>query len=119
MVLGGIPLFIMSAWEESNQWNNLDSTGWWALGYATIFGTALTYGLFFYLASVGNLTSVSALIFLTPVFAMLFSYIFLSEILTLIQWIGVVLTLIGVVLIIQRERIGFYKIEYADVDNCG
>ena len=65
----------------------------------------LTYGLFFYLASVGNLTSVSAPIFLTPIFAMLFSYIFLSETLTSIQWIGVVLTLTGVMLVIQREKI--------------
>ncbi len=105
MLLGGIPLLIASAWTESNQWSNLNSTGWSALAYATLFGTALTYGLFFYLASIGNLTSVSALIFLTPVFAMLFSYIFLSETLTFIQWIGVVLALIGVMLVIQREKI--------------
>ena len=105
MLLGGIPLLIASAWTESNQWSNLNITGWSALAYATLFGTALTYGLFFYLASVGNLTSVSALIFLTPIFAMLFSYIFLSETLTFIQWIGVVLALMGVVLVIQREKI--------------
>jgi len=76
------------------------------LGYATLFGTALTYGIFFYLAATGNLTSVSALIFLTPVFAMLFSYFFLSEVLSSLQWIGVVLTLISVVLVIRREEIG-------------
>ena len=75
------------------------------LSYATLFGTALTYGIFFYLASVGNLTSVSALIFLTPIFAMLFSYLFLGEMLTSFQWIGVVLTLVSVVMVIQRESI--------------
>ena len=105
MLLGGIPLFVMSVFTESNQWSNLTSTGWSALAYATLFGTALTYGIFFYLASVGNLTSVSALIFLTPIFAMLFSYIFLAETLTSIQWVGAVLTLIGVILVIQREII--------------
>ena len=105
MLLGGIPLFVLSGLWESGQWNRLDLAGWGALGYATLFGTALTYGIFFYLASVGNLTSISALIFLTPVFAMLFSYFFLAEVLTTLQWVGVVLTLISVVLVIQREKI--------------
>jgi drug/metabolite transporter (DMT)-like permease len=106
MVLGGLPLFWLSGIGEVNQWQRLDSAGWAALSYATLFGTALTYGIFFYLASVGNLTSVSALIFLTPVFAMLFSSFFLAEILSYLQWIGVVLTLVSVVLVIQREALG-------------
>jgi len=105
MLLGGIPLFVLSSLRETNQWSQLGTTDWIGLGYATLFGTALTYGIFFYLASVGNLTSVSALIFLTPVFAMLFSFLFLSEMLTSLQWIGVVLTLVSVVLVIQREAI--------------
>ncbi len=105
MLLGGIPLFILSGMGETDQWTHLNTTGWVALGYATLFGTAVTYGIFFYLASTGNLTSVSALIFLTPVFAMLFSYLFLAETLTVPQWIGVVLTLVSVVLVIQRETI--------------
>ncbi len=37
---------------------------------------------------------------------MLFSYFFLSETLSSLQWIGVVLTLISVVLVIRREEIG-------------
>ncbi|HEY9623980.1 MAG TPA: DMT family transporter [Crinalium sp.] len=106
MLLGGIPLFCLSGLWEADQWVHLDAPGWTALGYATLFGTALTYGIFFYLASIGNLTSVSALIFLTPVFAMLFSYFFLAETLSSLQWIGVVLTLISVVLVIRREEIG-------------
>jgi drug/metabolite transporter (DMT)-like permease len=105
MLLGGLPLFALSRRWETDQWTNINPSGWLALGYATLFGTALTYGIFFYLASVGNLTSVSALIFLTPVFAMLFSMAFLSEALTQIQWIGVALTLVSVVLVIQREAI--------------
>ncbi len=105
MLLGGIPLFLLSGLSEVDQWTNLNAAGWTALGYATLFGTALTYGIFFYLAATGNLTSVSALIFLTPVFAMLFSYFFLSEVLSSLQWLGVVLTLISVILVIQREAI--------------
>lgn len=105
MILAGIPLLILSLFWETNQWSNLQPIDWAGLAYATLLGTAVTYGIFFYLASTGNLTSVSALIFLTPVFALLFSSLFLSEILSTVQWVGVVLTLISVYLVNQRQEI--------------
>ena len=105
MILGGIPLAVMSGLWEPYPIANLVAADWVGLAYATIFGTALTYGMFFYLAANGNMTSVSALIFLTPVFALLFSYLFLSELLTNFQWIGVTLTLVSVYLVNQREQI--------------
>jgi drug/metabolite transporter (DMT)-like permease len=105
MILGGIPLMVLSLLWESHQISYLQSSEWIGLGYATIFGTAVTYGMFFYLAATGNMTSVSALIFLTPVFALLFSSFFLGEQLTQVQWIGVVMTLISVYFVNQREEI--------------
>jgi drug/metabolite transporter (DMT)-like permease len=105
MFLGGIPLFVLSGLGESNQWQNLSTQGWLGMLYATIFGTAVTYGLFFFLAANGNLTSISALIFLTPIFALLFSFLFLQEQLNRFDWIGVVLTLISVYLVNQRQAI--------------
>lgn len=105
MILGGLPLALLSVLFESNQITNLQPNEWMGLGYATLFGTAVTYGMFFYLAAIGNITSVSALIFLTPVFALLFSSSFLGEQLTTLQWGGVVLTLISVYLVNQREQI--------------
>lgn len=105
MIFGGIPLIILSFLWENQQISRLQTPDWAALAYATIFGTAVTYGIFFYLAAVGNITSVSALIFLTPVFALLFSGLFLGEQLTNLQWIGVVFTLISVYLVVQREEI--------------
>ena len=51
------------------------------------------------------MTSVSALIFLTPIFALLFSSLLLDETLSGLQWIGVVLTLISVYLVNQRDEI--------------
>ncbi|MBW4641247.1 MAG: EamA family transporter [Gloeocapsa sp. UFS-A4-WI-NPMV-4B04] len=103
MILGGIPLFAISASVESQQWVNIDVAGWMALAYSTIFGSAIAYGLFFYFASSGNLTSLSSLTFLTPVFALLFGNLLLSEVLSPLQWIGVSLTLISIYLINQRE----------------
>ena len=76
-----------------------------ALGYATVFGSAIAYGIFFYLASKGNLTSLSALTFLTPIFALLFGTLLLSESLSTLQWCGVMLTLLSIYLINRRTQI--------------
>jgi drug/metabolite transporter (DMT)-like permease len=105
MILGGIPLFILSAIGESHQWSEIHLEGWLALSYATVFGSAIAYGIFFFLASQGNLTSLSSLTFLTPIFALTFSNLFLTEILSPLQWLGVALTLISIYLINQREKI--------------
>lgn len=105
MILGGIPLFAISWWQESAQWVNLNLSGWLALGYATVFGSAIAYGIFFYLASSGNLTSLSSLTFLTPVFALLFGNLILAEVLSPLQSVGVCLTLVSIYLINQREQI--------------
>ncbi|BAZ44591.1 hypothetical protein NIES4102_16030 [Chondrocystis sp. NIES-4102] len=105
MILGGLPLFGLSWVQESQQWANITIEGWLALSYATVFGSAIAYGIFFYLASKGNLTSLSALTFLTPIFALLFGTIILSEVLSTIQSLGVFLTIISIYLINQREKL--------------
>jgi drug/metabolite transporter (DMT)-like permease len=103
MILGGLPLFWLSGELESDQWIHLSSSHWTALAYSTIFGSAIAYGLFFYFASSGSLTSLSSLTFLTPVFALLFGNLFLSEVLSPLQWLGVGLTLVSIYLINQRD----------------
>jgi drug/metabolite transporter (DMT)-like permease len=103
MILGGLPLAIASACTETQPWQGLDISGWSAIAYSTILGSALAYGIFFYLAAQGNLTSLSALTFLTPVFALTFGNLFLGEVLSPIQMIGVLFTLVSIYLINQRE----------------
>jgi drug/metabolite transporter (DMT)-like permease len=105
MIIGGIPLAIGSFYLESNQWTAITTPDWLAIAYATIFGSAIAYGLFFYFAAQGNLTSLSSLTFLTPVFALLFGGLFLGEALDLLQWCGVSLTLVSILLINQRDYI--------------
>ncbi|MDB9315391.1 DMT family transporter [Spirulina sp. CS-785/01] len=105
MIIGGIPLFVMSGLWETQQWTNLDSVGWLSLTYATVFGSAIAYGLFFYIASSGNLTSFTSLTFLTPVFALIFSNLLLGEVLSSLQWVGVLFTIISIYLINQREKL--------------
>ena len=105
MVIGGAPLMVASALWEQNQWQHLTLMSWLSMGYSTIFGSAIAYGLFFYFAAQGNLTSLSALTFLTPVFALIFGNLFLAEILSPIQLGGVGLTLISIYLVNQRDRL--------------
>jgi drug/metabolite transporter (DMT)-like permease len=105
MIIGGLPLFALSGLLESQQWQQMSVENWLTLGYATVFGSAIAYGIFFYLASKGNLTSLSALTFLTPIFALLFGTILLSEVLSVIQSLGVCLTVISIYLINQREQL--------------
>lgn len=105
MIIGGIPLAIGSFYLESNQWAALTGADWLSVAYSTVFGSAIAYGLFFYFAAQGNLTSLSSLTFLTPVFALLFGSLFLGETLDLLQWCGVSLTLVSILFINQRDYI--------------
>jgi drug/metabolite transporter (DMT)-like permease len=105
MILGGIPLFVLSGMTETQQWQHLNFENGMAMAYATIFGSAIAYGIFFYIASIRNLTSFSALTFLTPVFALLFGNLLLAETLTQLQWVGVGFTLVSIYLINQREKL--------------
>jgi drug/metabolite transporter (DMT)-like permease len=105
MVFGGLPLFALSGMYETAPWQAINLAGWGAIAYSTILGSAVAYGVFFFLAAKGNLTSLSALTFLTPVFALLFGSLFLAESLSPLQWFGVSLTLVSIYLINQREML--------------
>ena len=105
MILGGIPLLLGSLMFESGQVEALSANHWGAIGYSSVFGSAIAYGLFFYFASKGNLTSLSSLTFLTPVFALLFGNLFLGEVLSSIQIFGVMITLVSIFLVNQRDLV--------------
>ncbi len=99
MILGGMPLILFSWGLEPQSWQVLDLWSWLGIGYVTIFGSAIAYGLFFYFASTGSLTTLSALTFSTPIFALLFSSFYLDESLRPIQWLGVIFTLGSIYLV--------------------
>ena len=102
MIIGGLPLLFISTQIEQHQWQDLTAWGWLGMAYMAIMGSAIAYGLFFLFASSGSLTTLSALTFSTPVFALMFSSLFLGENLTQVQWIGVILTLISIYLVSMR-----------------
>jgi len=86
-------------------WPSWSAGQWGLMAYASVLGSALAYGLFFWFASSGDLTGFTALTFLTPVFALLCGVLFLEESLEPLQWVGALLALVSVLLINRRQQI--------------
>ncbi len=105
MVFGSVPLILWhcfdATWPLVPHWTTFE---WSLMAYASLFGSAVAYGLFFWFASKVELTSFSSLAFLTPVFALATGGFLLGERLETLQWLGVALVLFSVVLVSQRRR---------------
>ncbi len=105
MVLGSLPLLGWHLFET--EWPLLPAwsfSEWGLMAYASLLGSALAYGLFFWFANREELTTFSTLAFLTPVFALISGGLWLGERLLPLQWVGVSLVLISVLLVSQRRR---------------
>ena len=118
-LLGGVPLLGLSVVREPETWARLaadlaagmggggasaaepllSGNSGLALLYASLLGSAAAYAVFFYNASRGNLTKLSSLTFLTPVFAAAFGWAVLGETLSEDQLLGAGVTLAGVLLV--------------------
>ena len=104
MILGGIPLAVLALAQDGGELSvklaeiNAQDVG--LLLYVSLLGSAASYGVFFYEATVrGNLTSLSSLTFLTPMFAAAGGYFALGESLTPLQLVGATVTLGAVTLL--------------------
>jgi drug/metabolite transporter (DMT)-like permease len=108
MVLGALPLLASSALlpvlghDAPPFWPHWTLLQWGLMAYAALLGSAVAYGLFFWFATHGDLTSFTSLTFLTPVFALLCGVVLLEEQLEPLQWLGAALALVSVVLINRR-----------------
>ena len=78
---------------------------WAQMAYASLLGSALAYALFFWFANREDLTGFSTLGFLTPVFALASGGVLLGERLQPLQWFSVLLVLLSVLLVSQRQRL--------------
>jgi drug/metabolite transporter (DMT)-like permease len=111
MLLGALPLLLASLLAPlfnpaaPAPWPAWDGAAWGLMAYAALLGSALAYGLFFWFANQGELTSFTALTFLTPVFALLCGVVLLGENLRPLQWLGAALALLSVVLINRRASL--------------
>jgi drug/metabolite transporter (DMT)-like permease len=104
MILGGIPLTVLALVQDggelSQKLGDVTATDVGLLVYVSLLGSAASYGVFFYEATVrGNLTALSSLTFLTPMFAAAGGYVALGETLTPLQLFGATVTLGAVTLL--------------------
>lgn len=104
MILGSLPLIALAVFQDGTELTQklsyLTSTDYALLMYVSLLGSAASYGVFFYEATVrGNLTALSSLTFLTPMFAALGGFLILGESFTPVQMLGALVTLGGVGLI--------------------
>ncbi|MCX5945756.1 MAG: DMT family transporter [Cyanobacteria bacterium] len=86
-------------------WPAWSGSDWVLMAYASLLGSGLAYGLFFWFASRGDLTSFTSLTFLTPLFALLCGLALLGESLRPLQWLGAGLALVSVALINRRRQL--------------
>ena len=111
LLLGGLPLALAAVLGPlvdpgaAPAWPSWSAAGWGLMAYASLLGSALAYGLFFWFANRGDLTAFTSLTFLTPVFALLCAMALLEERLGLLQWLGVLLALISVLVINRRHQL--------------
>ena len=105
MILGGLPLLLIAALDRHFSLPAWDALDWLRMAFASLLGSALAYGLFFWFANRRDLTSFSSLGFLTPVFALATGGWLLGERLTSVQWVGVLMVLLSVVCVSQRRRL--------------
>lgn len=103
MVIGGIPLLAVSVLNHdpalSGSFKELSSSDLLALLYTSLFGSAISYGVYFYNATRGSLTKLSSLTFLTPMFASIFGFLYLDETFTPIQVIGAIVIVAAIFMV--------------------
>ncbi|CAN6463330.1 unnamed protein product [Victoria cruziana] len=107
MVIGGLPLLAISVLNHdpatTGNLGELTPNDLSALAYTSIFGSAISYGVYFYNATKGSLTQLSSLTFLTPMFASVFGYLYLDETFSTTQLVGAAITLIGIYMVNFRR----------------
>ncbi|CAM8906714.1 unnamed protein product [Rhodiola kirilowii] len=108
MIIGGLPIVIISVLNHEPALQGslieLSTNDVIALVYTSIFGSAISYGLYFYNATRGSLTKLSSLTFLTPMFASLFGFLYLGETFTPLQCVGALVTIAAIYMVNYKSR---------------
>ncbi|KAJ6747935.1 INNER MEMBRANE TRANSPORTER [Salix purpurea] len=107
MVIGGLPLLAISVLNHDPAFSlslkDLTTSDILALLYTSIFGSAISYGVYFYNATKGSLTKLSSLTFLTPMFASIFGFLYLGETFSPLQLAGATVTVVAIYMVNYRN----------------
>lgn len=109
LTLTALPMFcsavlmaLLSFWLEGGREVAPTLVAWLAVAYLGIVGSALTFTLFFWLLTRGNILRVSMIAYGTPVVAVFVGTVFLGEPLTLQLVAGAALVLCGVFAMVKK-----------------
>jgi O-acetylserine/cysteine efflux transporter len=106
-IVGGPTLFIASLGFEAGQWHALQSAnwrGWTALLFTALMSSLVAHSAWYYLVSRYPVTRLSPLTLLSPLFGIFFGVTLLHDQLTLRMLLGGAVTLLGVFIVVVREK---------------
>lgn len=104
---GGSMLLLMSMVFESGQWAAVqaaDLRGWGSLAFTTLLSSLVAHTAWYYLVSKYPVTSLSPITLLSPLFGIFFGVTLLNDHLSTRMLIGGAVTLIGVFIVVMREK---------------
>ena len=106
-IAGGPMLLLTSLGLESNQWQAIQNANWhaWAaLAFTALLSSLVAHTGWYYLISRYPVTSLSPLTLLSPLFGVFFGVTLLHDHLTGRMMLGGAITLVGVFIVLMREK---------------
>ncbi len=106
-VVGGPTLFLLSLIFETGQWRAVQTasaSGWLALAFTAVMSSLIAHTAWYYLISKYPVTRLSPLTLLSPLFGVFFGVTLLDDQLTTRMLLGGALTLVGVFIVLMREK---------------
>ncbi len=106
-VIGGPVLLLVSFILETGQWSSIHTAGWegWgALAFTVLMSSLVAHTGWYYLISRYPVTSLSPVTLLSPLFGISFGVTLLNDQLTPRMLIGGAITLVGVLIVVVREK---------------
>lgn len=106
-IVGGPMLLLISLLVETGQWTaaqNADWHAWSALLFTTVMSSLIAHTGWYYLISRYPVTSLSPITLLSPLFGIFFGVTLLNDQLTPRMLLGGVVTLLGVFIVVIREK---------------
>lgn len=102
--IGGIFLLCIAIFTEPGQAMIWTKTNILATAYLILFGSVITFSLYFWLFSYLSLTQITYVTFFSPIIAIFIGWIFLDEQLSFMILIGANLIILGAVLVNYRRK---------------
>lgn len=106
-IVGGVTLMLFSFLLEEGQLQAVQEADWraWAsLAFTTLLSSLVAHTAWYYLVSKYPVTSLSPITLLSPLFGIFFGVTLLNDHLTPRMLVGAAVTLIGVFIVVMREK---------------